>query len=42
MVFQDALVTWTLINYSPRTMINAGGLVVHEKRKPLGGGESLN
>ena len=37
MVFQDALVIWVLISYSPGTMINAGGLVVHEKGKPFGG-----
>ena len=35
-VFHGALLMWVFINYNPRTMINAGGLVVHEKKKPPG------
>ena len=29
-------------NYSPRTMINVIGLIVHEKKKPSGGEGSVN
>ena len=30
-------IIWAFLGDSPRTMINAGGLVIHEKKKPSGG-----